>query len=86
MNSLVDTVLSRMSAVETPVQILTANLGMNLEKKMGYLMNETMDRILMGGKMILPRLQDLNVDQNLIINSIVSLLNWIDSSQALCHA
>ena len=86
MNSLVDTVLSRMSAVETPVQILTANLGINVEKKMGYLMNETMDRTIMGGKMILPPLQDLNVDQSLIINSIVSLLNWINSSQALCLA
>ena len=65
--------LQRMSPVELPVDILTTNLGINIEKKTGTKMNQTTNIYLMDGKITLPSLQDMNLNENMIVSSIVSI-------------
>ena len=71
--SLVDSVFSRMSPVEVPVDILTMNLGMNLVKKSGLEFDNTTRLQLMSGEVLLPSLDDLRINRSLVINSVVSI-------------
>ena len=70
--SLVNTMLQRMSPVEIPVKIVTSTLGINIEKKYGKEMNQTQIVDLMGGRMALPSLEDMNLNQDLTVSTIVS--------------
>ena len=71
-NSMTDTILGRMSPVEEAVEILTSNLGIVLKKEAGSTMNHTTANGILNASIVLPQLDALNLDNNLIVNSVVS--------------
>ena len=73
--SLVNTMLQRMSPAEVPVKIVTSTLGINIGKNYGRTMNQTASIDLMGGRMTLPALEDMNLNTDLTVSSIVSFFN-----------
>ena len=71
--SLVNTMLQRMSPAEVPVAIVTSNLGINIERNYGSKMNQTTNISLMDGRITLPSLEDMNLNKDLTISSVVSI-------------
>ena len=69
-----NTVFSRMSAVEEPVSIRTANLGLMLQKRHGSEMNNTSTMVMMDNSMIMPSLNNMNLNDSLSMNIKVRLV------------
>lgn len=67
--SLVNTMLQRMSPAEVPVKIVTSTLGINIGKNYGRTMNQTASIDLMGGRMTLPSLEDINLNKTMAMLS-----------------
>ena len=71
--SLVNMMIQRMSPAEVPVTIVTSNLGINIERSYGSKMNQTTNVLLMDGRITLPSLEDMNLNKDLTVSSVVSI-------------